>query len=625
MCGIVGHLGPRDSVEVVLEGLRRLEYRGYDSSGICFRTPEHLFNLYKRTGKLEVLSEELKSLQHNALSCVGHTRWATHGKVNEINAHPHVNEIFSIVHNGIIENYSELKTTLKKNKANFFSETDSEVFLVLLTDHYNKLLSQLLVSEGKKDAIELPVDLIEKLVSESIRSAFKEIHGGSAFVIQHHLVDGIWSIKRGAPLVCGTSVERRDALVSSDPYALVGLSDKLYFPEDEVLCFIHDRNDTMVNFYELDGSESTRFLSKTQDMSLEIATKGGFDHYMCKEIFEQPGLIRMFKHYYIEGDGRNLLEKMNDLQKKIDRILIIGCGSAWHAGLLMKSFFEQNNKIPTHVDLASEFRYRDPVFQKGDLAIFISQSGETADTLAAQDLCRKAGVPTLAIVNVEGSTLFRESDYNILTRAGVEVGVASTKAFTLQCLAGYVLSMHFAGLLDQKNIVLDRLAEQMDILLASEGHIKEVAEKIHRYKGFIFTGRGELFSIALEGALKLKEIAYVHAEGYASGELKHGPIALIDETMINIALIGPKLYEKAISNLQEVKARKGIIVGVGATKDFSLEEQSDFFIPVPLKDIQDLNAVQFNVVGQLLSYHVARFKGTDIDRPRNLAKSVTVE
>jgi glutamine---fructose-6-phosphate transaminase (isomerizing) len=609
MCGIVGHIGPRDSVELVLEGLQRLEYRGYDSAGICFRNQQEKLVLYKKSGKLENLKNFISGLSFNALSCVGHTRWATHGKVNDTNAHPHINEIFAIVHNGIIENYLELKEEFEGKGIRFQTETDSEVFLHLITYEFLTHTS--------------PEQKLEERVQLAISRSFKRIRGNSAFVIQHAEASALWAIKRGAPLVVGSLRENREALVSSDPYALVGLVDQLYFPQDEVLCILNDQLSDVVEFRELSGELSLRYLAKNQDMKLETVSKGQFEHFMAKEIFDQSGLVRMFKHYYIDGEGRERLDKL--LQLKPSKMHFVACGTAWHAGLVMKNFFEQNNKIFGQCDLASEFRYRNPLLSSEDLAVFISQSGETADTLAAGDLCREHNVKTLAIVNVEGSTLYRDCDYNLLIKAGVEIGVASTKAFTLQVLTGYLLSMALAGRLEEAGKKMDALAEKIDFLLAEEDHIKSIAEQIQNYKGFIFTGRGDLFPIALEGALKLKEIAYVHAEGYAAGELKHGPIALIDETMVNIALVSDKLYEKAVSNIQEVKARRGFIVGVGPKNDRLLEQECDYYIPVNIEGLDELTPLCMNVALQLLAYYLARAKGTDIDKPRNLAKSVTVE
>lgn len=608
MCGIVGYIGPsHNSVQIVLEGLRRLEYRGYDSAGVSFIDENHKMQFYKKAGKLDNLKAELEGKNVIARTCIGHTRWATHGGVTDVNAHPHSNETLSIIHNGIIENANDLKKELMGHGVRFKSETDSEAFLELVT------------FELKKD---VPI-------LEAISNSFKRIHGNSAFVVLYPKTGEIFAVKRGAPLVAGINEVTSEALVSSDPYALAGIVHKLYFPEDEVIVHLSGANKNLINFYELDLSKTTRYLSKKQDMSVEVSEKGEFEHFMLKEIHEQPGLIRNLTSYYFAGEGREALEKI--AAYKPSRVYISACGTAAYAGLVVRDFLEGINRIPATVELASEFRYRNPILKEGDVGIFVSQSGETADTLAAQSLCKKAGIKTLSIVNVEGSTLFRDCDDNLLIRAGVEIGVASTKAFTQQVLTGRLMSAALAGDLKSENKKVQLsgkfslLADRIDMLLADSDKIKSVAESIYNHKGFFYTGRGAYYPIALEGALKLKEIAYVHAEGYAAGELKHGPIALIDEDMVNVALVAPDLFEKTVSNIQEIKARKGIIVGVGPRGNQELESLSNFYLPLDFDGLDELAPLYVNVVNQLLAYYMAKFKGTDIDKPRNLAKSVTVE
>lgn len=607
MCGIVGHLGPQNSVELVLEGLKRLEYRGYDSAGVSFIDEHDNLQNYKKSGKLDNLKAHLGDGPFVARSCIGHTRWATHGEVNDTNSHPHSNEHLSMVHNGIIENAPALKNELQAEGFEFKSQTDTEVFLGLMTVNLKKGL------DFKKAIIE----------------SFNKVEGNSAFVLIDPSTADIYAIKRCAPLVCGINEVQSEGFASSDPYALAGLVDKLYFPEDDVLCHLSTGNKNLLNFYDLDGKKTKKYQSKKQDLSASVSEKGDYDHFMHKEIHEQPELIRSLTHYYFAGEGVPALEKA--IQKRPENIHMVACGTAFYAALVVKDHIEKLNRIRCHAELGSEFRYKDPILEKNDLGLFISQSGETADTLAAQNLCKTSGLDTMSIVNVEGSTLFRDCTDNLLIRAGIEVGVASTKAFTQQVLTGMVYSAALNGILGdaekKKNMAakFSLLAEKVDKILTEESIIKKVAEEIHIHKGYFYTGRGIYFPIALEGALKLKEIAYVHAEGYASGELKHGPIALIDDSMVNVALVGPELYDKTISNIQEIKARKGIIVTIGPKGDEHLEEISDYYIELDFEGLEELSPLYVNVVNQLLAYYIAKYKGTDIDKPRNLAKSVTVE
>jgi glucosamine--fructose-6-phosphate aminotransferase (isomerizing) len=608
MCGIVGYFGPsQNSVQIVLEGLKRLEYRGYDSAGVSFIDQNNEMQFYKKAGKLDNLKAELVGKDIIARACIGHTRWATHGGVTDLNAHPHNNETLSIIHNGIVENANEIKKELMGHGVKFKSETDSESFLELVTFHLKAGLP----------------------IKEAISTSFKRIHGNSAFVILYPKTGEIFAIKRGAPLVCGINEVTSEALVSSDPYALAGIVHQLYFPEDEVLVHLSGENKNLINFYELDLTKTKRYLSKKQDMNLEVSEKGEYEHFMLKEIHEQPGLIRNLTSYYFAGEGKDSLERVSEY--KPERVYLSACGTAAYAGLVVRDYLEGINRIPAVVELASEFRYKNPILKAGDVGIFVSQSGETADTLAAQSICKKAGVKTMSIVNVDGSTLYRDCDDNLLIRAGVEIGVASTKAFTQQSLTGRLMSAAMMGDLKDENKKMKLtgrfalLAERIDLLLLQSDAIKSVAESIYNKKGFFYTGRGAYFPIALEGALKLKEIAYVHAEGYAAGELKHGPIALIDEEMVNIALVGPELFEKTVSNVHEIKARKGIIVSIGPRGNEELMALSDYYIPLDFEGLEELSPLYVNVVNQLLAYYMAKFKGTDIDKPRNLAKSVTVE
>ena len=603
MCGIVGYSGSQDAIAPVLEGLSRLEYRGYDSAGISFQTSEGLSTL-KKEGKLENLKAVVAKEKPSSHTAIGHTRWATHGKVNDTNAHPHQNEIFSIVHNGIIENANKLKSFLMENGYSFKTETDSETFLNLLTFHYKK----------------------ENDVRKAIIATFKMLDGNSAFVVMKNGENSVWAIKRAAPLVCGINPKSREVYASSDPYALVGFAEDIYFPEDGVLCECsYESQGNEISFFDLNNEPTTHYKMQQRKVELDVVSKGNFEHFMLKEIHEQPVLIKKLIEFYLEGEGRSALETAG--AKKFPYIHIAACGTALHAGLVLKNYFEKINSIRVHSDFASEFRYKNPVLGSDEMGLFLSQSGETADTLACQELCKENGLQTYSIVNVEGSTLFRNCDANLLIKAGIEIGVASTKAFTQQVLTGLLLSMSMAGKLDDQNLKseLSTLADRIDEVLLRTDEIKAIAQEIYQHNGFIFTGRGDQFPIALEGALKLKEIAYVHAEGYASGELKHGPISLIDENMVNIAIVTPDLYDKTLSNAQEVKARRGIMMIVGEEGNEELEEISDYFFGLNLEGLDKTQPVLTNVVLQLLSYYIAKLKGTDIDKPRNLAKSVTVE
>jgi glucosamine--fructose-6-phosphate aminotransferase (isomerizing) len=603
MCGIVGYSGTSDAIAPVIEGLARLEYRGYDSAGISYRQDDKI-HILKKEGKLENLKAVIADVKPVSSIAIGHTRWATHGKVNDTNAHPHGNDRVSIVHNGIIENANELREDLKSKGLEFKSETDSEVFLNLLTYNLDK-------TSTLKDAI------IE---------TFKKIDGNSAFVIMSKDSHVLYSIKRSAPLVCGLNSKSEEVFVSSDPYALVGFTSKIFFPEDEVLCESDYRvTEAPVKFYELDGSESKRYKVQKKEVQLDVVSKGKYEHFMLKEIHEQPELIKKLISIYFSDTG---IEQMNRIKgQSFPMVHIAACGTALHAGLIIKQYIECFTKTRVHSDYASEFRYKNPLLSADELGLFISQSGETADTLACQELCAANGMKSYSIVNTEGSTLYRNCDENLLIHAGIEIGVASTKAFTQQVLVGYLMSKAFESDFDQTKIKEEfyTLSKRVNEILERESEIKSIAQEIYQRNGFIFTGRGIQFPVALEGALKLKEIAYVHAEGYAAGELKHGPISLIDENMVNIAIVTPDLYEKTLSNAEEVKARRGIMLIIGEEGNSELKNMADFYFGINLEGVKDTVPVLTNVVLQILSYHIAKLKGTDIDKPRNLAKSVTVE
>lgn len=603
MCGIVGYTGPRNSVQPIIEGLSRLEYRGYDSAGICLKLGGKL-EILKKEGKLDNLRGLLAQTNPTSQVGIGHTRWATHGAVNNDNAHPHGNEDFAVVHNGIIENASVLKKELQAEGWVFKSQTDSEVFLVLLTKFAK--------TEGS--------------TLKAISRAFTTIHGNSAFVIMEKSTDQLYCVKRSAPMVCGINLANREVFFSSDPFALVGFAPDIFFPQDSVIGrgTITEAK-AQIEFFELDLTPSTRFRGQANAISIDATTKGHYEHFMLKEIHEQPALMEKLAAWAIKGQGQSVYNGLKG--KEPSFFHITACGTAWHAGLVIKNFFEKFNRIRCNVEIASEFRYREPNLKKDEVGLFISQSGETADTLACQELCSEKGLKTFSVVNTEGSTLFRQCDENFLIHAGMEIGVASTKAFTQQVLTGYLMSMGYAGKLTSVDVYqeIKVLSERVAAICEDAQSIKAIAEKLYQKKGFIFTGRGVYFPIALEGALKLKEIAYVHAEGYAAGELKHGPIALIDDNMVNIALLGPELFDKALSNVEEVKARRGLIFAIGPKGHTELKAVSDMVYELDFNGLPNLAPIMVNVVLQLLSYHIALLKGTDIDKPRNLAKSVTVE
>ena len=600
MCGIIGYCGSGNGLAVTIAGLERLEYRGYDSAGVSYLDRGNIVTT-KSVGKIANLKEALGKFSEAEGLCIGHTRWATHGEVNKENAHPHTGEEFALVHNGIVENFEEIKKVSGKG-FDFKSQTDTEVFLSLLEFEYKKS------SDVRKAIIE----------------AFSQIRGNCSFVIFHKGSQRLFGIRRSAPLVVGVSQENGDKFFTSDPYALSGFASKIFFPQDNVLCECRLSSSAKdVFFYDRDLKPSHQYTVKDHETKMDVVDKAGFEHFMLKEIHEQPNLIKRIAGI-LKSDFYGDLEKIN--LSKVEYLHIIGCGTAMYAGNLIKKYLERYTQIKVNCELASEFRYREAALSPSEMALFISQSGETADTLACAELCTAKGLKKLSIVNVEGSSLFRESDVNLLIHAGVEIGVASTKAFTQMAVVGLGLAYSLSGKsMEELNQELGTLASRIDELFEMKDTLKKVAYEIHNMKGFLFTGRGEQFPIALEGALKLKEIAYVHAEGYAAGELKHGPISLIDDEMVNLAIIDPKLFDKTYSNAMEVKSRKGKLIVLGEKGNLKLEEIADYFIGLNLGGLVDTQPLLFNIALQLLSYYVALYKGTDIDKPRNLAKSVTVE
>jgi glucosamine--fructose-6-phosphate aminotransferase (isomerizing) len=612
MCGILGYIGERPAVDILIRGLRRLEYRGYDSAGIAFWHDGHI-EIKKAEGKLQNVEKTLdtSSVAVSTSKCgIGHTRWATHGKPTTQNAHPHRTGHVVLVHNGIIENYQEIKRELMSRGHLPKSETDSELFGFLVLEEMDR---------GS--------DLLE-----GVRKSFARLHGQCSVVVMSEKEPGvIVGVRNGSPLVAALD-PKGGCILASDAQPLLEFTKDVYFLEHgDVVIGTRDG----LKFVDLETGKSLQRESHRLDWSVDQLDKQGYEHFMLKEIFEQPtalldtlnglidraqvDLLRLADH-----PGKSLLENASEIS-------VVACGTSWHAALLGKYWLERWAKIPVNVELASEFRYRDHVLRPGAVVIGITQSGETADTLAVIRDMKKKSVPTLAVTNVRGSTVSREADATFYTSAGPEIGVAATKTFIAQMLTMLV----FAGCLNRgSETPLDdiiRLPHLVSGLLQSSSPtiraIEAAAQSLVSSKGFFFIGRGYSFPIALEGALKLKEIAYVHAEGYAAGELKHGPIAMIDEQMTVVVLAPRDAWrDKTVSNLEEVKARGAKILGVGDPEDKELESLCDHWVPlssVP-SDAALLPFVLTPVV-QLLSYRIAVLKNTDVDKPRNLAKSVTVE
>jgi glucosamine--fructose-6-phosphate aminotransferase (isomerizing) len=610
MCGIVGYVGHQDAVPILLNGLSKLEYRGYDSSGVAIQQGEKI-EIRRSVGKLVNLQNSLAQ-KHIAGTCgIGHTRWATHGKPSEQNAHPHRSESCVLVHNGIIENYVELKQRLVKDGYKFQSETDTEV------------VAHLIDKNMKKNRLHL---------ADAVRATAKEIRGSYALAVISDREPGLLVAARsGCPLVVGRTADA--AFVGSDVMAMLSHTrDVTFLEEGDVVEVKADES----LFTDLDGQAVKRKkTSVTWDAS--AAEKSGYPHFMLKEIHEQPQtILDTIRGRYSYESGEADLPDIGLTPKQfadVGQIWIVACGTSWHAGLVGKYLLEEMVRTPVQVDIGSEFRYRDPLVQKNDLFITISQSGETADTLAAAREAKQKGARIVSIVNVVGSTLARESDGVLYTHCGPEIGVASTKAFTSQLAALYLLALHLGrvrGVLSMADgkAWLDRLVTLPALVkqvLGREAEIVAIAKRYYKKPDFLFLGRGINYPIALEGALKLKEISYIHAEGYAAGEMKHGPIALIDKDM-PVVVLAPRdrLYEKTVSNLMEVKARRAPVIAFVAEGERELGKTADAVFTIP--DVHPLlSPILFTIPLQLLAYHIAVLRGEDVDQPRNLAKSVTVE
>jgi glucosamine--fructose-6-phosphate aminotransferase (isomerizing) len=608
MCGIVGYIGERDAVPILLDGLRRLEYRGYDSAGISTIDKGKL-SLRRSVGKLVNLEENLAKNPMDGKVGIGHTRWATHGKPSEQNAHPHRVNGIVVVHNGIIENYLELKKELAQNGNVFTSDTDTEVIAHLIDKYY----------EGD--------------IEEAVRNALNRIIGAYAIgVICESEPDKLVAARKHSPLAIGLG--KGEFFIASDIPAILGHTREVFFLEDGEMAVLTREG---VKITDLAGKLRSKEIKKVL-WNLVMAEKSGYKHFMLKEIYEQPRAIWDTFRGRISEDTGNiiLLENMEideESIKGLEKIFIVACGTSWHAALVGKYIIEELSGIPVEIDIGSEFRYRDPLIDEKALLIAISQSGETADTIAAIEEAKKKGAKIISICNVMDSTITRESDEVIYTHAGPEIGVASTKAFTTQIVALYQLAILLGRLKktlsDEKarELIKDlvKIPEQVESILDQDEYIEEISRIYSDRNDFLYLGRGINYPIALEGALKLKEISYIHAEGYPAGEMKHGPIALIDESM-PIVVIAPKdrTYEKIVSNIEEVKARDGIVVALTTEGNQALEDKANHTLFIPATSYY-LEPILYVIPLQLLAYHIAVRRGCDVDQPRNLAKSVTVE
>lgn len=607
MCGIVGYIGDKAPKSILYSGLAKLEYRGYDSAGIAILEDGEI-KVRREVGKLAALGEMLKNEKIGGNIGIGHTRWATHGKPTVENAHPHVdckNEIV-LVHNGIIENYRELKEELIKKGHKFLSQTDTEVIVHLIEEYYTGNLFA------------------------AVQKAGKYLEGAYAIAVYtKNEPDKIVVARKGSPLVIG--VGKGENLIASDIPAVLEYTKNVIFLDDGELAVIEKNT---IKITDLDGKIKEKEIKKI-DWSVDMAEKGGYKHFMLKEIYEQPRVVEDTLRGKIVENSVNLEEmKLTDKElQNIERVTVVACGTSYHAGLVGKYILEKMVKIPVEVEVASEFRYRDPILSDKNLVIVISQSGETADTLAALREAKKKGAKVIGIINVVGSTITRESDGTIYTNAGPEMGVASTKAFVSQLVAIYLLMLYLGekrGVLseEERKVIINNLREipaMIDDILNRDSEILRASEEFKDVHSLMYIGRNINYPIALEGALKLKEISYIHAEGYPAGELKHGPIALIEEKVPTVAIaVKSDTYDKIISNIQEIKARSGKIIAVATDGDNRINDYADVVLRV--REIDELFSPILTVLPlQLLGYHIADKRGLDVDKPRNLAKSVTVE
>ena len=616
MCGIVGYIGSREAYPILINGLKRLEYRGYDSAGVALINPEGQLNVYKEKGKVSNL--EAIAEQRDTSGCIGiaHTRWATHGEPSAVNAHPHVSQSgrLALVHNGIIENYASLKEYLKGKGYTFKSSTDTEVLVQLI---------EFMQHEYGKD------------LEGAVVMALRRVVGAYAIaVIDNDCPDKIVVARKSSPVVIGVGEDNKEFFIASDAVPIVAYTKQMVYLNDNEVALL--KTGKKIEIRNLDNQEITHDV-KEVDIDLESLEKGGFDHFMLKEIYDQPRCIAdCMRGRLLLKEKRVVLSALNlhrDELVSAQRFIIVACGTSWHAGLIGKQLIEQWAKVPVEVEYASEFRYRNPVILPGDVVIAISQSGETADTLAAFQLAKENNALCFGIVNVVGSSIARASDTGIYIHVGPEIGVASTKAFTGQVtvLTLFALALaHEKGTITQQEYEetiaeLANIPDKIKAVLAKDDEIKEIARALTYAENALYMGRGFNYPVALEGALKLKEISYIHAEGYPAAEIKHGPIALIDEDMpVLFVATHHQLYKKILSNIEEVKARNGRIISVVTEGDKAVSGISEATVEVPptLAPLAPLLSV---IPLQLIAYHVAVEKGLNVDQPRNLAKSVTVE
>ncbi|MCC7317841.1 MAG: glutamine--fructose-6-phosphate transaminase (isomerizing) [Bacteroidales bacterium] len=612
MCGIVAYIGPKDAYPILISGLKRLEYRGYDSAGIALLDQELL--VYKTKGKVSQLEDHVKEANLKGTIGIAHTRWATHGEPNQVNAHPHYSQSkeIALIHNGIIENYAPLKHELEARGYVFQSSTDTEVLTNLIED--------IKLNEGVQ-------------LFDAVRIALNQVTGAYAIVVMSRDdPDTLIAARKGSPLVIG--IGTNDFYVASDATPIIEYTKNVVYLDDEEVALI--RRNQHLKIKTIRNHEKTPYVEKLE-MNLSTLEKGGFEHFMLKEIYEQPTSIRDSMRGRIHLDqGTVTLGGIIEYEQKLlnaNRIIIVACGTSWHAGLVGEYLFEDIARIPVEVEYASEFRYRNPVIYERDVVIAISQSGETADTLAAIELAKSKGATILGICNVVGSSIARATHAGSYTHAGPEIGVASTKAFTAQVTLLTLFALRLAqmrGTIGRSRFMqiiteLSLIPEKVQETLKGSSKVIEIAERFKDVRNFLYLGRGYNFPVALEGALKLKEISYIHAEGYPAAEMKHGPIALIDEEMpVVIIATNRGTYEKVLSNIQEVKARKGKVIAIVTQGDVEVRRLADYVIEIPETE-EMLVPLLATIPLQKLAYHIAVMRGCNVDQPRNLAKSVTVE